>query len=88
MVKYFVKKRYEATELVTVAVGRIQEYYFGKNGPNSYICRDREPKSFEGALYGLDSKQEAEELLVSMQPKVEQENAAGYWEASLRVVEA
>lgn len=88
MVKYFVKKHCEATELLCIGTGRIQDYYYGKNNNNTYVCRDREPKSFEGELYGLDSKQEAEELLASMQPFADRENVTGHWQVTLSVVEA
>ena len=87
MPKYFVKKRYEATELITVAVGRIQDYYFGSKGPNVSICRDRLPLSYESDMWGLGSYQEAETLLASMTRKAEEETALGYWVASLSVVE-
>ena len=88
MVKYFVKKHCEATELLCVSQGRIQDYYYGKNTHGAPVCRDREPKSFEGTLYGLDSEQEAEELLAKMQVPADNENAAGFWQVSLSVVEA
>lgn len=88
MVKYFVKKHCEATELLNIAIGGIQDYYYGKNNFGGYICKDREPKSFEGTLHGLDSRQEAEELLANMQPLVDLENAAGRWVVTLSVVEA
>lgn len=88
MVKYFVKKHCEANEALCVATGRVQDYYYGRNNLGGYVCRDREPKSFEGALYGLSSQQEAEELLAKMQPWADQENAAGQWKVSLSIVEA
>lgn len=87
MVKYFVKKHCEATESLCVATGRIQDYYYGKH-IGGYVCKDREPKSFEGTLYGLSSQSEAEELLANMQPFADQENAAGFWQVSLSIVEA
>jgi hypothetical protein len=88
MVKYFVKKHCEATELLCIATGRVQDYYYGKNTLGGYICKDHEPTSFEGTLYGLDTRSEAEELLAKMQPKADAETAAGYWVVSLSVVEA
>jgi hypothetical protein len=88
MIKYFVKKRCVATEMMNMATGNIQEYYYGKHPLGGYICKDREPKSFEGTLYGLDSKQEAEELLAKMQPKADAETATGSWVTTLSVVEA
>jgi hypothetical protein len=88
MVKYFVKKHCEATELLCIATGRIQDYYYGKGYLGGYVCKDREPKSFEGTMYGLSSRQEAEELLAKMQPKANAETAAGLWQVSLSIVEA
>ena len=88
MIKYFVKKHCEATELLCISTGRTQDYYYGKNNDGGYICKDREPKSFEGALYGLDSQQEAKELLAKMQPKAEAETASGRWVTTLSIVEA
>ena len=88
MVKYFVKKHCEATELLCISTGRIQDYYYGKNNNGGYVCKDREPKSFEGTLYGLDSRAEAEELLAKLQSKAEEETAAGSWVVSLSIVEA
>ena len=89
MVKYFVKRHCEATEAVGVACNRIQDYYYGKpllvGGP---ICSNHEPTSFEGTLYGLDTLEEAEELMATMQPKADAETAAGSWVVSLSIVEA
>jgi hypothetical protein len=87
MVKYFVKKHCEATDTLCVATGRIQDYYYGKNCIG-YVCKDREPKSFEGTLYGLDSELEAREILKGMQTHSESENLSGLWSVSLVVVEA
>lgn len=88
MVKYFVKKHCEATELLCMSQGRVQDYYYGKNTNGAPVCKDREPKSFEGTLCGLDSKQEADELLSKMQVLTDKETAAGFWQVSLSVVEA
>jgi hypothetical protein len=88
MIKYFVKKHCEATEVLNIAVGGIQDYYYGKTPLGGYVCKDREPKSFEGTLYGLGSQQEAEKLLAKMQPNAEAETAAGRWVVSLSIVEA
>ena len=88
MVKYFVKKHCEATETLCIATDRVQDYYYGKNNLGGYVCKNHEPRSFEGTLYGLDSRQEAEELLVKMQPKADEETSRGQWVVSLSVVEA
>lgn len=87
MVKYFVKKHCEATEALTIAVDRVQDYYYGKNVADGYVCRDREPKSFEGTLYGFGSRSEAEKLLASMSPLAGVENAQGQWLVTLSVEE-
>lgn len=88
MVKYFVKKHCEATEVLNIGIGRIQDYYYGKTPLGGYVCKNREPKSFEGTLYGLFSQQEAEELVAKMQPAIDVENAAGRWVVTLSIVEA
>lgn len=88
MVKYFVKKHCEATELLCVSTGRVQDYYYGKNNFGGFICKNREPKSFEGTMYGLDTRAEAEELLAKMEPKAKAETAAGSWVTTLSIVEA
>ena len=87
MVKYFVKKHCEATESLCISSGRSQDYYYGKNCLG-YVCKNRDPKSFEGTLYGLDSELEAREILDNMKPLVDMENQSGLWSVSLGVVEA
>ena len=88
MVKYFVKKHCEATESLGIAVGRIQDYYYGKNTLGGYVCKDREPKSFEGTLYGLDTKAEADEILCRMKSHYKNKLGTDGWVVSLSVVEA
>ena len=88
MVKYFVKKHCEATELLCVSTGRVQDYYYGRNNFGGFICKNREPKSFEGTMYGLDTRAEAEELLAKMEPRAHAETAAGSWVTTLSIVEA
>jgi hypothetical protein len=87
MAKYFVKKHCEATETLCIATDRIQDYYYGKNTEGGYVCKNREPAYYESALYGLDSQQEAEELISKMQPFANTETTAGSWSVALSIVE-
>ena len=88
MVKYFVKKHCEATEMLGIAVDRVQDYFYGKNISDGYVCKNREPKSFEGTLYGFDSEAEAGDILNNMKSYYENKKMSDGWVVTLSVVEA
>lgn len=87
MGKYFIKKHCEATELITIALGRSQDYYYGNKSAKGYITRDFEPRSFEVERYGFNSVEEAKPLFLEMLKAVEKENGDGQWEITLEIVE-
>lgn len=87
MGKYFIKKHCEAGELVTIALGRSQDYYYGNASESGYITRDFEPRSFEVERYGFNSSEESKPLFLKMLEAAEKENEAGQWKITLEIVE-
>ena len=87
MGKYFVKKHCEAGELITIALGRSQDYYYGKKSERGYISRDFTLRSFEVGQYGFDSIEEAKPLFLKLLKDAEKENAEGQWKITVEIVE-
>ena len=87
MGKYFIKKHCEADELITIALGRSQDYYYGNNSTSGYVTRDFEPRSFEVEQYGFNSVEEAKPLFMKMLEAAEKENKEGQWKTTLEIVE-
>lgn len=82
--KYIIKKHCEATELCCIAVGRIQDYYYGT--PKYHISRDFFPTEIEVDLYGFDTEQEATEAMQKRMSRVEFEKGNGMWDIEYSVV--
>lgn len=87
MSKYFIKKHCEAGELITIALDRSQDYYYGNNSTSGYVIRDFEPRSFEVERYGFSSVEEAKPLFLKMLEAAEKENKEGQWKITLEIVE-
>ena len=77
--KYFVKMHCEATELCTIATGRIQDYYFGH--PITPISRDVEPTQDS---CGYDTEAEAIERMNTLSKR--KVDGDGMWDIEYSVV--
>lgn len=87
MKKYFIKKHCEATDMISISTGSIQDYYYGNNPLGGHISRDFEPRSFEVEQYGFNSTEEAKPLFLKMLKSAEEENKRGYWKVTVEIVE-
>lgn len=85
MKKYIIKKHCEATERCTVALGRVQDYYFGTT--DRYLSRDFVPTEEVIRAYGFDSKDAADEKVAYMNKSIDLEKSTGYWEIQVDTVE-
>ena len=86
MKKYIVKKHCEATEACCVAQNRAQDYFYGKGGYT--LGRDFLPSPSIVLAQGMDTEEEAIELLTEKQEYVDLENKHGIWNVTLSVLEA
>jgi hypothetical protein len=86
MKKYIVKKHCEATETLCVSQGRVQDYFYGKGGVT--LGRDFLPSPSIVLAQGMDTEEEALELLSVKQKSVDLENMTGNWVVTLSVLEA
>lgn len=87
MKKYFIKKHCEATELLSISTGNIQDYYYGNTPLGNYVSRDFAPRTFEAEQYGFNSTEEAKPLFVKMLHSAEEENKRGQWKVTVEIVE-
>lgn len=84
MKKYIIKKHCEATVTCTIALDRIQDYYYG-NGSN-FLSRDFLPPEDVIRVHGYNSRTEAEERLEAMKAHIPMESG-GYWNITVEIVE-
>lgn len=84
MIKYLVKKHCEATERCTVALGRVQDYYYGDT--SRFLSRDFLPSEEATRIYGYASEDAALERANGMTKAAEMEQSSGYWIITVEVV--
>lgn len=84
MKKYLIKKHCEATERCTVALSRIQDYYYGIVG--NFLSRDFIPAEETIRALGYDSQIDAEERLEAMRKHIPMESS-GYWNITVEIIE-
>lgn len=77
MKKYIIKKHCEATYTCTIAMNRVQDYYYGV--PVNYLSRDFIPADETTRLYGYDSREEAKKRLDDILKSAKTEESGGYW---------
>ncbi len=82
--KYLVKKHCEATVTCTVALGRIQDYYFGT--PREYLSRDFPPTVDMIDSLAFNSIEEAEARKVELETSASAEESTGYWKITIDVI--
>ena len=82
--KYLIQKHCVATELCTIALGRIQDYYYGT--PKYHISRDFFPTEMEVDLYGFTSEAEARKVLEQRMKRAPLECGDGMWEVEYSIV--
>lgn len=83
--KYIIKKHCVATELCTIAIGRIQDYYYGK--PKYHISRDFFPTEEQVDLYGFDTYEDASDAMSKRLPRVEYEKGDGMWDIEYSILQ-
>ena len=84
MKKYLIKKHCEATERCTIALDRVQDYYYGILG--NFLSRDFLPSEEVIQSCGYDSKTDAEERLEVMKQNSSMESS-GYWNITVEIIE-
>lgn len=85
MIKYLVRKHCEATERCTVALGRVQDYFYGSAG--KYLSRDFLPERVLLRAYGFNTHEEAKERLEGILKSIPAEESSGYWKITAEIVE-
>lgn len=85
MKKYIIKKHCEATERCTVALNRIQDYYYGNLA--NYLSRDFTPDDETVRVYGYASKEDAQNRLEEILNSAKMEETSGYWIITAEIVD-
>lgn len=84
MKKYIIKKHCEATERCTVALGRVQDYYYGNS--DRFLSRDFLPSEETTRICGYDSEVAAQERMKAIQKSAELEQSSGYWAITTEII--
>lgn len=84
MERYLVKKHCEATEICTIATGRIQDYYYGTG--RGYLDRDFLPHVERIRALGFQTREEAEVKLAAIQAAIPLETASRCWNITAEII--
>ena len=92
MKRYLIKKHCEATELLTISTGRVQDYYYGdtsvvRNISGDYLSRDNLPSNELIKMFGYKSAEDASEKLTDMRNKAEFTTTHNMWNITVELVE-
>lgn len=85
MERYLVKKHCEATEICTIATGRIQDYYYGTG--RGHLDRDFLPHPEQIRAYGFQTREEAEVKLAAIQEAIPLETASRLWNITAEIIQ-
>ena len=84
MKKFLIKKHCEATEKLTIATDRVQDYY---GDFQSYLSRNFLPSDDFIETFGYDSEEDAYDRLNYMEKLAYEENLEGLWNIKVELIE-